>query len=215
MFWSWRSAPRGSQLLPSRGLLIDLFGAGRLAVGLGAVGFAGLAAGLLGLVSGLALGEGGGLALADAGRLVELTAEALVLGLQVAETSLKGLAASTGDGLHTFIIGEVRAAAALPRSRGRDQLELDALDKYRPARFRGRKSASTPRRPLGLFLASFPNAPRAVSCFTRGKALRRKSKNDGRPTLPSVKQEIALGLHPPGAARSSLSIPPCFSSPSP
>src|SRR5262249_39768515 len=44
--------------------LIDLFGARRLAVGLGAVVLARLAARLLGLGDGLALGEGGGLALA-------------------------------------------------------------------------------------------------------------------------------------------------------
>jgi hypothetical protein len=50
--------------------------------------------------------------------------------LQVAEASLKGLAASTRDGLHTPIIGPVQAAAARPRPRGRDQLELDALNKY-------------------------------------------------------------------------------------
>jgi hypothetical protein len=81
--------------------LVDLFGAGRLAVGLGAVVFAGLATELPGLVSGLALGKGSGLPLAGAGRLVELAAEALVLGLQVAQASLKGLAAGTGDGLHT------------------------------------------------------------------------------------------------------------------
>jgi hypothetical protein len=40
--------------------LVDLFGAGRLAVGLGAVLITGLTAGLLGLVLGLALGEGSG-----------------------------------------------------------------------------------------------------------------------------------------------------------
>jgi hypothetical protein len=85
--------------------LVDLLGAGRLPVGLGAVVLAGLAAGLLGLGGGFALGEGGGLALVGAGRLVELAA-ALVLGLQVVETSLKGLAAGTRDGLHTPIIGE-------------------------------------------------------------------------------------------------------------
>jgi hypothetical protein len=60
---------------------VDLFGAGRLAVRLGAVVLAGLAAGLLGLVRGRTLGEGGGLTLAGTGRLVELAAEALVLGL--------------------------------------------------------------------------------------------------------------------------------------
>jgi hypothetical protein len=81
--------------------LVNRLGAGRLAVGLGAVVFARLAAGLLGLVGGLALGEGGGLALAGASRLVKLAAEALVLGLQFADASLKGLAAGTRDGLHT------------------------------------------------------------------------------------------------------------------
>ena len=86
--------------------LVDLFGVRRLAVGLGAVVLARLAAGLLGLGRGRALGEGGGLALAGAGRLVELAAEALVLGLQVTETSLKGLAAGTQDELHTCIIRE-------------------------------------------------------------------------------------------------------------
>jgi hypothetical protein len=70
---------------------IDLVEPGRLAVGFGAV----VTAGLLGLAGGLALGEGGGLALTGAGSLVELPAEALVLALQVAEASLKGLAAGT------------------------------------------------------------------------------------------------------------------------
>jgi hypothetical protein len=110
--------------------LIDLFGVGRLAVGLRAVVLAGLAAGLLGLVGGLALGEGGGLALAGAGRLVELAAEALVLGLQVAQSPLKGLAAGTRDGSHTRIIGEAGAAAALAQPKCRDQLQVDALNKY-------------------------------------------------------------------------------------
>jgi hypothetical protein len=81
--------------------LIDLVGGGRLAVGLAAVVLARLATGLLGLARGLTFGEGSGLALAGAGRLVELAAEALVLGLQVTQASLKGLAAGTRDGLHT------------------------------------------------------------------------------------------------------------------
>jgi hypothetical protein len=59
-----------------------------------------------------------------------LAAEALVLGLEVVNTSLKGLAAGTRDGLHTSIVGEARTAAALPRPRSRDQLELDAPNKY-------------------------------------------------------------------------------------
>ena len=83
--------------------LVNLFRAGRLAVGLGAVVLAGLASGLLGLAGGLTLGEGGGLALAGAGGLVELAAEALVLGLQVTDASLKGLAAGTRDGSHTSL----------------------------------------------------------------------------------------------------------------
>jgi hypothetical protein len=81
--------------------LVDLFGGRWLTVGLPAVVLAGLATWLLGLVSGLALGEGSGLALAGASCLVELAAEALVLGLQVVDASLKGLAAGTRDGLHT------------------------------------------------------------------------------------------------------------------
>jgi hypothetical protein len=93
--------------------LVDLVRCWRPAMCLRAVVLARLAAGLLGLVGGLAPGEGGGLALAGAGRLVELAAEALILGLEIAEASLKGLAAGTRDGLHTSIIGETRATAAL------------------------------------------------------------------------------------------------------
>src|SRR5262249_36330764 len=58
--------------------LIDLVRGGRLAVSLGPVLSARLATGLLGLAGGRPLGEGGGLALAGTGRLVELAAEALV-----------------------------------------------------------------------------------------------------------------------------------------
>jgi hypothetical protein len=80
---------------------VDLFGAGRLAVGLGAVFLAGLAAGLLGLARRLALGEGSSLALAGAKGLIELTTQSLVLGLQEVDATLQDLAAGTGDGLHT------------------------------------------------------------------------------------------------------------------
>jgi putative phosphoribosyl transferase len=55
--------------------LVDLFGGRGLVVGLGAIVLARLAAGSLGLGRGLALGEGGCLALAGAGRLVESSAE--------------------------------------------------------------------------------------------------------------------------------------------
>ena len=75
-----------------------------MAMGLSAVVSAGLAAGFLGLGRGLALGEGGGLAFAGAGRLVELATEALVLGMQVVDSSLKGLAVGTPDGFHACII---------------------------------------------------------------------------------------------------------------
>jgi hypothetical protein len=67
---------------------VDLFGGRRLAVGLSAVVLARLATGLLGLVCGLALGEGGSLAFASTGRLVDLAAEAIVLGLQVVDPLL-------------------------------------------------------------------------------------------------------------------------------
>ena len=84
----------------------------------------------IGLAGWRSLGEGGGLALAGAGGLVELAAEALVLSLQIAEASLKGLAAGTRDGLHTLMIGEPLAAAALPGEPSKVQLELDALNNY-------------------------------------------------------------------------------------
>jgi hypothetical protein len=51
-------------------------------------------------------------------------------GLQVAQLSLKGLAAGTRDGLHTRILGEAGAAAALAQPESRDQLQVDALNKY-------------------------------------------------------------------------------------
>jgi hypothetical protein len=117
--WQWRLV-----------CFIDLVGPRRLPVGFGAVVLAGLAAGLLGLADGLALGEGGCLALTGAGCLVELPAEALVLGSQVTVLSLKGLAAGTRDGLHTPIIGEAQAAAVQSRMRSKDQLALDTLIKY-------------------------------------------------------------------------------------
>jgi hypothetical protein len=93
--------------------LVDLFGAGRLAVGLGAVVLAGLTAGFLGLGGGRALGKGGGLALAGTGRRVELAAEAVVLSLQVMNLALKGLAVGTSDRFHAGIIhGEMTRSAA-------------------------------------------------------------------------------------------------------
>jgi hypothetical protein len=75
--------------------LIDLFGTGRLAVSLGAVVLAGLAAGFLGIWFRNAFGEGSGLALASTEGRIELTTQAFVLGLQVVDSSLKRLAVST------------------------------------------------------------------------------------------------------------------------
>src|SRR5262249_44323607 len=63
--------------------LVDLLGGWRLAVGLGAVVLTRLAARLAGVRLGLALGKRPGLALAGAEGLVKLTAEPLLLGLQV------------------------------------------------------------------------------------------------------------------------------------
>ena len=94
---------------------VDLLGAGRLAMGLGAVVLAGLAAGLLGLVSGLALGEGGGLALAGALRLLQLALQAFDLGFklgdtvpQVGDEVVAVAAARASGGSHTFIIDRGR-----------------------------------------------------------------------------------------------------------
>src|SRR5690349_3576410 len=60
----------------------NLFGGRWLAVGLGAVVLARLAAWLTRIELELAFGEGSGLAFAGAGSLVELTAQAFVLGLK-------------------------------------------------------------------------------------------------------------------------------------
>ena len=67
---------------------VNLFGGRWLAVGLGAVVLARLAAWLTRIELGLAFGEGSSLAFAGAGSLVELTAEAFVLGLKVVDPSL-------------------------------------------------------------------------------------------------------------------------------
>jgi hypothetical protein len=47
-----------------------------------------------------------------------LTAEALVLGLQVVEALLQGLTAGARDELHTSIIGKATATAAPPQAAG-------------------------------------------------------------------------------------------------
>src|SRR5262245_31543873 len=80
--------------------LVNLLGAGRLAVGLGAVVLARLAPGSLGVRLGLALDEGARLALAGTEGRVELVPQAVVLGLQVIDPPLEGLAVGTPDRFH-------------------------------------------------------------------------------------------------------------------
>jgi hypothetical protein len=84
-----------------------------LSVGLGAVVRAGLAAGPLRFGLGRPLGEGGGLALAGALRLLQLPIQALDLGFelghtlpQVCDESVAVAAASASGGSHAFIIGK-------------------------------------------------------------------------------------------------------------
>ena len=101
-----------------------------MAMGLGAVVSAWLAAGFLGLGRGLALGEGGGLTLAGAGRLFELTAEALVLGLQVVDPSLKGLTVGTPDRFHAGIIRRSQTCSCDSGGQSMDQFELGVAIKY-------------------------------------------------------------------------------------
>jgi hypothetical protein len=101
-------------------------------VGFGAVIFAGPAAGLFGLVYGLALGEGGGLALAGTESRVELTAKSFVLGLQLVDPSLKGLAAGTSDRFHARIIRSSGTCSCTDSRQG--AVQLGALIKYSPRR---------------------------------------------------------------------------------
>ena len=84
--------------------LVDLLGGRWLAVGFGAVILAGLAAGLLGVRLGRALGEGASLALAGTQGRVELTTKTPVLGLQVSDPPLEGLTVGTPDRFHAKII---------------------------------------------------------------------------------------------------------------
>ena len=87
--------------------LIDLFGSGRLAMRLGAVGLSWLASGFLWIGFRIAFGKGPSLALAGTKCLVELTTQVLVFGLQVVNPSLKRLAVGTPNRFHTGIIRSV------------------------------------------------------------------------------------------------------------
>jgi hypothetical protein len=111
--------------------LVDLFGSGRLVMGLDAEVLSWLASGLLGVWLGLALSEGSGLALAGTGRLVELAVEALDLGFQVVDLSPKRLAVGTPNRLHTGIIRSIGTYSCTDGRCGIAQLEVEALIKYR------------------------------------------------------------------------------------
>ena len=118
--------------------LVDLFGGRWLAVGLGAIVLARLAAGLAGVGLGRVLGEGPGLALTGAEGRVKLPTEPLVLGLQVVDPSLQGLAVGTPDRFHAGIIRSSQTCSCGGGGRGSVQLEPGALIKYRLGRCRTR-----------------------------------------------------------------------------
>ena len=84
--------------------LVYLVERGWLAVRLGAIILAGLAARLAGVRFGFALREGPCLAFAGTGGSVELPTEPLVFGLQVADSSLERFAVGTQDRFHAEII---------------------------------------------------------------------------------------------------------------
>jgi hypothetical protein len=94
---------------------------------LGAVVWSWLASGFLGFWLGLALREGSSLALAGTGRLLKLTAEALDLGLQVVDPSLKRLAVGTSDRFHAGIIRSIGTCSCTERRWGIAQLQVGAL----------------------------------------------------------------------------------------
>lgn len=110
--------------------LVDLLGGGRLAMGLGAVVLARLAARLTGIRLGLALGKRPGLALAGTESRVELTAKSFVLGLQLVDPSLKELAVGTSDRFQAGIIRSSGTRSCTDSRPGTVQLELGALIKY-------------------------------------------------------------------------------------
>jgi hypothetical protein len=63
-------------------------------------------------------------------RVVKLAALAFVVGLQVAQASVKGSAAGAGGRLPSAIRGEAGAAAPRTLPQGKDQPEPEALNKY-------------------------------------------------------------------------------------
>jgi hypothetical protein len=109
---------------------VDLFGSRGLAMGLGPIVFPRLAAWLVRIELGLALGKGAGLALSSAAGLIELTTQSLVLGLQVVDSSLKGLAVGTPNRFHTGIIRSIGTCSCADDKWGIAQFEVGALIKY-------------------------------------------------------------------------------------
>lgn len=109
---------------------VSLFGRRRLAVRLSAVVLARLTSRLAGVRLRLALGKRAGLSLAGAEGLVELTMEPLVLGLQVVDPSLKGLAVGTPERFHAGIVRGSGTCSCAGVRRRTVQLELGALIKY-------------------------------------------------------------------------------------
>src|SRR5262249_56247431 len=110
------------------------------AVGLGGVVLARVRGGFVAVRFGLALGEGPCLALAGTQGRVELTAEALVLGLQVVDPSLKGLAVGTPARFHAGMIRGSGTHSCTDGRQGIAQFELGTLIKYLTATWPARDS---------------------------------------------------------------------------
>jgi hypothetical protein len=115
--------------------LVDLFGRRWLAVSLGAIILSRLAARLTGIRVGLAPGKRPDLSLAGTEGGVEFTAEPLVLGLQVADPSLKGLAVAlrSGSMLELYAAGGRAAAPAV----GEEEFSLSFGANQIPQAFNG------------------------------------------------------------------------------
>ena len=109
---------------------VDLSGGRWLAVGLGAVVLARLAAWFARVRLGLALGEGACLAFAGTEGGVELTAQSLVLGLQVVNPSLEGLAVGTPNRFHTDILRSTGTCSCADGMWRIAQPQVGALIKY-------------------------------------------------------------------------------------
>jgi hypothetical protein len=139
---------------------VDLLGGRWLAVGLRAIVLARLAARLAGVGLGRALGEGPGLALTGAKGCVELPTEPHVLGLQVVDPSLQGLAVGTPDRFHAGIIRSGQTCSCGSGGRGSVQLEPEALIKY--ARFNSQDQPEEREKIMRARIAGPGNADQPV-----------------------------------------------------